>query len=1056
MTMPCSALSTVAHAVVRWALLSAVASSAAASREEAVVLRRLRASLNVNHSSLPVDVQLFDDWEGPDPCLGNWTGVKCGGGDDAACGNRVTELDIGRGDSIWGVLPPTPHMAGLLTDLPPEIGRLGCLRALNLSGHNIGQLPVAVANLQRLETLDLFRNELSDGRQLHPVGKLVNLRHLRLSENHLLDLPSSFCKLQRLEKLELQHTNLRLLTFGEMRVGELLLDDAGRLSDVACLSSLQYLDVSSNNLVALPAQIGKLKKLTDLNLNNTDITHLPPTFVELSALHTLSLCFTGPVQLPVGFAHMLTRSTDTDFRCICPAGMYESWRGNIGCFETADVFHLGLESSSTGQVCAPCPSCLDCAVHGELTVQTGWALQTDQNGIPEAAFQCPDSDSCLGGAPSTTCASGTTGPLCTECEPQFSRLSADGSCVPCGEASANIDANRKLAVWVVVSGVLLLLLHKRAAAIHEYSAEVELLEHRGILMGCLATTACCGSCSGQLLETMERAQVLEHTKIVVGLFQVLAPMGDILLLPFKDRMPIVHHLFHLADVLFVDVEDYVQLDCLEFWQIMSAPTRFYVEWSLKVFMVPLTLLCVVLVYFACTRDAAASRNWGYLVLFLTYPHVSEEVFSMLSCRQLGQHESWITADMSTPCNDQTHEHFVILAVFMVVVVVIGLPVGFIHALRSETRLTRLAFQQSVSVFNDESSDLAEGPRPRARGKPRPKGAAALVGKRPLDFSEYNFERLQVKYAAMIGAFRPEFLYFEGIDWLRKVFLGGMLLLLQRGSIAQIFTAMAVSFAFFGLHGGLRPYRHTATNVLKGCVESAIFLALATGLLLRFEKHEESQVLQHDLLQTSEYEWLAVCGFVMLVPGAFIFCSFHCWTQSRSREFHVLRMRSFRSHARGANQLLLGYAKQQQEDAQKVSGLGQTLRQPSFVIDLEPVRMQSQHDARSSETMPSVVTGNPGMPPRCSVNSNASSTTLWARAQQERSYQQGLEIVRNSIAAAQARCETFADFKSAYRPVGVDGVLKDLWAEVEHDGGRSSSIMPAPLEFKHCEIDEVLA
>eukprot|EP01046_Picozoa_sp_COSAG06_P069801 COSAG06_NODE_19213_length_848_cov_33.885180_2_plen_107_part_00 len=43
----------------------------------------------------------------------------------------------------------------------------------------------------------------------------------------------------------------------------------GRRRDLSCLTSLQYLDVSSNNLVALPDAIGDLRNLTALNLNNT-------------------------------------------------------------------------------------------------------------------------------------------------------------------------------------------------------------------------------------------------------------------------------------------------------------------------------------------------------------------------------------------------------------------------------------------------------------------------------------------------------------------------------------------------------------------------------------------------------------------------------------------------------------------------------------------------------------------------------------------------------------------------------------------------------------------
>jgi Leucine-rich repeat (LRR) protein len=255
-------------------------SSSGSGHDEAAVLRQLVASIAFNHSRVTGHAQpLFDDWSGTDPCSGQlWTGVTCGTASDV-CKGRVTRLDLGRGDSMWGVLPPTPHMTGLLTDLPRSIGGLQCLRALNLSGHNIGQLPTEFGELRRLESLDLFRNELSDATQLRAVGRLHNLRQLRLSENHLLDLPAEFCGLRRLERLELRHTNLRMLTLGDDHAratggGDGQLPDdrrsrRGRRRDLSCLTSLQYLDVSSNNLVALPDAIGDLRNLTALNLNNT-------------------------------------------------------------------------------------------------------------------------------------------------------------------------------------------------------------------------------------------------------------------------------------------------------------------------------------------------------------------------------------------------------------------------------------------------------------------------------------------------------------------------------------------------------------------------------------------------------------------------------------------------------------------------------------------------------------------------------------------------------------------------------------------------------------------
>ena len=96
----------------------------------------------------------------------------------------------------------------------------------------------------------------------------------------------------------------------------------------------------------------------------------------------------------------------------------------------------------------------------------------------------------------------------------------------------------------------------------------------------------------------------------------------------------------------------------------------------------------------------------------------------------------------------------------------------------------------------------------------------------------------------------------------------------------------------------------------------------------------------------------------------------------------------------------------------------------LLTDLPP-EIAGLHASGTNSSVAAKAVASPG-----SVASVASSTTLWARAQRERSQQQGLKIVSDSIAAAQARGETFADFKAVYRPVGVDGVLKDLWTQVD--------------------------
>ena len=59
--------------------------------------------------------------------------------------------------------------------------------------------------------------------------------------------------------------------------------------------------------------------------------------------------------------------------------------------------------------------------------------------------------------------------------------------------------------------------------------------------------------------------------------------------------------------------------------------------------------------------------------------------------------------------------------------------------------------------------------------------------------------------------------------IRKLLLVGMLVVAGRGSVAQLFLALVISFASFALQVRMTPYRHAEDNLLKAAVEVHIFL-----------------------------------------------------------------------------------------------------------------------------------------------------------------------------------------------------------------------------------------
>eukprot|EP01045_Picozoa_sp_COSAG04_P017512 COSAG04_NODE_1553_length_6375_cov_2.448375_3_plen_123_part_00 len=65
---------------------------------------------------------------------------------------------------------------------------------------------------------------------------------------------------------------------------------------------------------------------------------------------------------------------------------------------------------------------------------------------------------------------------------------------------------------------------------------------------------------------------------------------------------------------------------------------------------------------------------------------------------------------------------------------------------------------------------------------------------------------------------PRYLYWEAIDMLRKLALVGVVLVVDRGSAAQLFVALLLSFLFFALQVRIRPYKIAQDNTFRAATE----------------------------------------------------------------------------------------------------------------------------------------------------------------------------------------------------------------------------------------------
>ncbi|GBG29854.1 Leucine-rich repeat-containing protein 1 [Hondaea fermentalgiana] len=197
----------------------------------------------------------------------------------------------------------------LIRLLPPELGRLRGLVVFEAYSNLIERIPEELAALSSLEELNLCHNKLA-GRLPMAVGALRQLRMLNLAENEIEILPSSLGALVNLEVFNMNGNKLTVLpaTVACWNVKTLLLSrnrvkslpvTFGNLCD-----SLDLLDLSSNALEFVPAELTSLRTLRHLDLHHNRLRAVPPPIAKIvPQLETFRVTHNPLSELPPKFAN---------------------------------------------------------------------------------------------------------------------------------------------------------------------------------------------------------------------------------------------------------------------------------------------------------------------------------------------------------------------------------------------------------------------------------------------------------------------------------------------------------------------------------------------------------------------------------------------------------------------------------------------------------------------------------------------------------------------------------------------------------------------------------
>ena len=192
---------------------------------------------------------------------------------------------------------------------------------------------------------------------------------------------------------------------------------------------------------------------------------------------------------------------------------------------------------------------------------------------------------------------------------------------------------------------------------------------------------------------------------------------------------------------------------------------------------------------ADTRERLFDRvlEFGFFVIFLVYPVVSQTVFQAFICQQLepgdGAEDNLLVVDFQTSCNTPTHKVYMAYASVMIIYPV-GLPLLFFYVLyRNKDEL-----KKEHSVIREELSPLVQ-------------------------------------------SYRADCWYWEALEMLKKIILTGLLCFFYRGSTQQLVLGGIMASFFLCGSVSARPFITKFDNDFKIVTDAALMMTFSLSILL---------------------------------------------------------------------------------------------------------------------------------------------------------------------------------------------------------------------------------
>eukprot|EP01047_Picozoa_sp_COSAG01_P025164 COSAG01_NODE_1577_length_9847_cov_11.543394_9_plen_1234_part_00 len=506
---------------------------------------------------------------------------------------------------------------------------------------------------------------------------------------------------------------------------------------------------------------------------------------------------------------------------------------------------VNFSYSQFGVACIPCPA-------NEVGTRDGTRCQA----CPSAKFRdqshyatedrCPGTPFHVG----SPCRTGYSGMLCRSCASNF-HMSHAGSCEPCAASNSATDI-----VWmftIVIITIIAVCAYARRSQKTDSEVDVDTLtEHNPVSpvdrqqMELWKEEGFMTSVSMPLRQRIQMAVrcAFQPLRIVITYLQVTTQLGPILHVRypklFSQMMSMTGKLLDVFGVLSLECQGLAKFQHKWLLRIIGAPSVFA--------LLPL-VHAVYLIRSRTARDTVQKefKSDLFFMVFFLYPSMCNEAFNTFNRIKLDNAEDDNMHGRSVLAVDDRIFYgdinlWRVLSACVIVVVGFGVPL-FFGAL-----LFRRAWQHDSHAADS-------------------KFMMRMAEELDLDIDVVVYLLRDLKlgpdFAFLMDAWKPQFVYWESLDLLRKLTLVGLVVLVGQGSVLQICSAAAFSNVFLILQVHLRPYKNDMDNNYRLLTEAHLFLVLVAAFALHSDETDKS--MQH----SSTLDWILALTFVLCVPAGFM-------------------------------------------------------------------------------------------------------------------------------------------------------------------------------------------